>query len=138
MQIKENRPGYVQLVVNRYSTEKKRSVTEVLPGGSFSILKGAVPPDIWGQLSSDDQAKLMSYIGRRLAELNTGRLVEHAQAVPGTLAELGENWPTVISAVGVEEAEGLAAGIEAAAKAFKRAAAKAGKKAEKAASDRKK
>lgn len=127
MQIKETRPGYVQLVVNRYSAEKKRSVTEMLPGGSFSILNGSVPPDIWGRLSSEDQAKLMSYIGRRLGELNAGRLVEHAQAVPGTLAELRENWPTVIAAVGVEEAEGLAAGIEAAAKAFKRAAAKAGK-----------
>lgn len=111
MQIKEakGRPGYIQIVRSSYDPEKKRSGKQVAVG-SMSILK-PVPPDLWAKLDGAERAKLMAYIGRRLAELNLAGVLQFAEGLPGKLAELANAWPTLVADLGEERAEELSASI---------------------------
>lgn len=135
MQIKETRPGYVQLVENVYDKDRKRGVTRGIPGANFSILRGSVPSEIWENLTADDQAKLMAYIAKRLPEINAAGLSTEAAGITETLGKVAVGWPAIIENVGVDRAGSMLESIETAVKTLRKSANKAQKAALKAASE---
>lgn len=119
MQIKETpRAGYIQVVNNVYSAEKKRSVSVSI--GSMSIFK-PVPADLWDKLDADERIKLMGYIATKLKELNVGALKDFADALPHKLSELAGAWSVVSDNLGADRTAALVGEIEAGFKALKKA-----------------
>lgn len=118
MQIKETtRAGYIQVVNNVYSPEKKRSVSVSI--GSMSVFK-PVPADLWDKLDADERIKLMGYIAAKLKALNVGALKDFADALPQKLRELAGAWSVVSDNLGADRAAVLVGEIEAGIKALKK------------------
>lgn len=120
MQIKQTaREGYVQLVRNKYDSERRRTVGVGI--GSLSIFK-AVPPVLWEALDGEERAQLSVYIGQELGKINLVKITETLAAWPRQFDALAAVWPAVADEIGADEAIRQFSDAEKAFKRLKKAA----------------
>lgn len=110
--------GRYQLVFNKYSSEKKRSVAVNI--GSVNLFK-PVPMEVLQQLSTDEQSKLYAFLAQELSAMDLTTTLEFAENLPEKLQKMGETWSAISAKIGKDRASELLEKIDLSFKSARKA-----------------